>query len=53
LDENRGAAGIPLFAQHGISLLITFVLVIAGAAGLIAPFLVDSHHWWLRKSKKK
>ena len=33
--------------------LITALLILACLAGLVAPVLVDAHHWWPRKPKKK
>jgi len=34
------------------SLLTVFAIVVCLVA-LIAPVLVDAHHWWPRKSKQK
>jgi hypothetical protein len=33
--------------------LIWILIFAVCAAGLIAPFLIDAHHWWPRKPKKK
>jgi len=33
--------------------LIARLLILACLAGLVAPVLVDAHHWWPRKPKKK
>jgi hypothetical protein len=33
--------------------LITVLVILVCLAGLLAPVLVDAHHWWPRESKKK
>jgi hypothetical protein len=33
--------------------LTTVLVILVCLAGLIAPVLVDAHHWWSRRSKKK
>jgi hypothetical protein len=30
---------------------ITVVLILAALGGLLAPVLIDAHHWWQRKPK--
>ncbi len=33
--------------------IVTVLVILVSLAGLIAPVLVDAHHWWPRKSRKK
>ena len=33
--------------------LVAVLMILASLAAIVAPVLVDAHHWWPRKSKKK
>ena len=33
--------------------LVTVLVILVCLAGVVAPILVDGHHWWPRKPKKK
>jgi hypothetical protein len=47
-----------IFVEHKVETmfgrsLVTLLVILVCLVGLIAPVLVDAHHWWPRKSTKK
>jgi hypothetical protein len=32
---------------------ILIFVVLAGLAGMLTPFIIDAHHWWPRRQRKK